>query len=552
MNFGNRTPTIVVLKEGTDASQGRGQIISNINACIAIQETLKPTLGPLGSDILIVSSNQKTTISNDGATILKLLDVVHPAAKTLVDISRAQDAEVGDGTTSVTILAGELMKEAKPFLEEGISSHLIMKGYRKAVKLATEKINELAVDVSKENQNTRELLERCARTAMSSKLIYKNADFFVKMCVDAVLALDRSDLDDRLIGIKKIAGGSMEDSMFVDGVAFKKTFSYAGFEQQPKKFTNPKILSLNVELELKAEKDNAEVRVEHVEDYQAIVDAEWQIILDKLKQIEETGASIVLSKLPIGDLATQYFADRNIFCAGRVSSDDMERVIKAVGGSIQSTTTEIKPEYLGTCDLFEEIQIGSERYNLFKGCPKAKTCTLLLRGGAEQVIAEVERSLHDAIMIIKRALQNKVVVAGGGAIEMEISKYLRDYSKSVAGKQQLIINAFARALEVIPRQLCENAGFDGIEILNKLRLAHSKGEKWYGVDFETESIGDNFSKFVWEPALVKINALNSATEATNLILSVDETITNKESSSANANMRPPQGGRGRGMPMPMH
>lgn len=552
MNFGNRTPTIVVLKEGTDASQGRGQIISNINACIAIQETLKPTLGPLGSDILIVSSNQKTTISNDGATILKLLDVVHPAAKTLVDISRAQDAEVGDGTTSVTILAGELMKEAKPFLEEGISSHLIMKGYRKAVKLATEKINELAVDVSKENQNTRELLERCARTAMSSKLIYKNADFFVKMCVDAVLALDRSDLDDRLIGIKKIAGGSMEDSMFVNGVAFKKTFSYAGFEQQPKKFTNPKILSLNVELELKAEKDNAEVRVEHVEDYQAIVDAEWQIILDKLKQIEETGANIVLSKLPIGDLATQYFADRNIFCAGRVSSDDMERVIKAVGGSIQSTTTDIKPEYLGTCDLFEEIQIGSERYNLFKGCPKAKTCTLLLRGGAEQVIAEVERSLHDAIMIIKRALQNKVVVAGGGAIEMEISKYLRDYSKSVAGKQQLIINAFARALEVIPRQLCENAGFDGIEILNKLRLAHSKGEKWYGVDFETESIGDNFSKFVWEPALVKINALNSATEATNLILSVDETITNKESSSANANMRPPQGGRGRGMPMPMH
>ncbi|KAK5964081.1 chaperonin-containing T-complex subunit CCT7 PWA37_004424 [Arxiozyma heterogenica] len=551
MNFGNRVPTIVVLKEGTDASQGRGQIISNINACIAIQETLKPTLGPLGSDILIVSSNQKTTISNDGATILKLLDVIHPAAKTLVDISRAQDAEVGDGTTSVTILAGELMKEAKPFLEEGISSHLIMKGYRRAVKLATEKINELAVDVSKENSNTRELLERCARTAMSSKLIYKNADFFVKMCVDAVLALDRDDLDDKLIGIKKIAGGSMEESIFVDGVAFKKTFSYAGFEQQPKKFINPKILSLNVELELKAEKDNAEVRVEHVEDYQAIVDAEWQIILDKLKQIEETGANIVLSKLPIGDLATQYFADRNIFCAGRVSGDDMDRVIKAVGGSIQSTTTDIKPEYLGTCDLFEEMQIGSERYNLFKGCPKAKTCTLLLRGGAEQVIAEVERSLHDAIMIVKRALQNKVVVAGGGAIEMEISKYLRDYSKSVAGKQQLIINAFARALEVIPRQLCENAGFDGIEILNKLRLAHSKGEKWYGVDFETESIGDNFSKFVWEPALVKINALNSATEATNLILSVDETITNKESSSANANMMPPQGGRGRGMPMPM-
>lgn len=548
MNFGNQTPTIVVLKEGTDASQGKGQIISNINACFAIQETLKPTLGPLGSDILLVNSNGRTTISNDGATILRLLDVVHPAAKTLVDISRAQDAEVGDGTTSVTILAGEIMKEAKPFLEEGISSHIIMKGYRKAVSLAIAKIKELAVDISGDNNN-RDLLERCARTAMSSKLISNNADFFVKMCVDAVLSLDQNELDDKLIGIKKIPGGAMEDSIFVNGVAFQKTFSYAGFEQQPKKIEHPKILTLNVELELKAEKDNAEVRVEHVDDYQAVVDAEWQIIIDKLKQIEDSGANIVLSKLPIGDLATQYFADRNIFCAGRVPSEDMNRVILAVGGSVQSTTSDIKPEHLGTCDLFEEVQIGSERYNLFEGCHEAKTCTLLLRGGAEQVIAEVERSLHDAIMIVKRAVQNRLIVAGGGAIEMEVSKYLRDYSKTVPGKQQLIINAFAKALEVIPRQLCENAGLDAIDILNRLRMAHSKDEKWYGVDFETENIGDNFSKFVWEPALVKINALSSATEATNLILSVDETIRNQESQPANAGMMPPQGGRGRGIPM---
>lgn len=212
-----------MLKEGTDASQGRGQIISNINACLAIQDTLRPTLGPLGSDILIVSSSGKTTISNDGATILKLLDVVHPAAKTLVDISRAQDAEVGDGTTSVTILAGELMKEAKPFLEEGISSHVIVKGYRKASQLAVAKIQELAQTVTN-NGNDRDLLERCARTAMSSKLISSNADFFVKMCVDAVLSLDQEELDDKLIGIKKVPGGAMEDSLFVNGVAFQKPF----------------------------------------------------------------------------------------------------------------------------------------------------------------------------------------------------------------------------------------------------------------------------------------------------------------------------------------
>lgn len=538
MAFSSQTPTIVVLKEGTDTSQGRGQIINNINACLAIQDTLKPTLGPFGSDILIVSSNGKTTISNDGATILKLLDIVHPAAKMLVDISRAQDAEVGDGTTSVTILAGELLKESKSFIEDGISSHLITKGLRKACELAIEKIQEIALEVKKDDpKEFRQLLERCAKTAMSSKLISNNSEFFTKMVVDAVLSLDQDTLDENLIGIKKVAGGSMEDSLFVDGVAFKKTFSYAGFEQQPKKFSNPKILNLNVELELKAEKDNAEVRVEQVEDYQEIVDAEWKIIFNKLEAIYNSGANIVLSKLPIGDLATQYFADRNIFCAGRVTGEDMDRVIQAVGGNIQSTCSNITSADLGTCASFEEVQIGSERYNLFKGCPEAKTCTLVLRGGAEQVIAEVERSLHDAIMIVKRAVSHNSVVAGGGAIEMELSKYLREYARSIAGKQQLVISAFAKALELIPRQLCENAGLDAIELLNKLRSAHAKGDSSIGIDFHKESIGDNMESFIWEPALVKINALQSATEAAIVVLSVDETIKNEDLN---------QEGRGRG------
>lgn len=544
MSFSNQTPTIVVLKEGTDASQGRGQIITNINACLAIQDTLKPTLGPFGSDILIVSSNGKTTISNDGATILKLLDIVHPAAQMLVDISRSQDAEVGDGTTSVTILAGELLKEAKGFIEDGISSYLITKGYRKACELCMEKIQEIAVDIKTgDKQEFRQLLEKCATTAMSSKLISQNSSFFTKMVVDAVLSLDPNDLDEKLIGVKKVPGGGLEESMFVDGVAFKKTFSYAGFEQQPKSFDDPKILALNVELELKAEKDNAEVRVEQVKDYQAIVDAEWQIILNKLEAIYASGANIVLSKLPIGDLATQYFADRNIFCAGRVASEDMERVLQAVGGRLQSTCSNIQAADLGTCKKFEEVQIGSERYNVFTGCPEAKTSTLILRGGAEQVIAEVERSLHDAIMIVKRAVSHHQVVAGGGAIEMELSKYLRAYAKTIAGKQQLIISGFAKALEVIPRQLCENAGLDAIELLNKLRSAHARGETWYGIDFQLENVGDNMKSFIWEPALVKVNAIASATEAATLLLSVDETIKNDQQDQQQGG-----GGGGGGMP----
>jgi T-complex protein 1 subunit eta len=311
------------------------------------------------------------------------------------------------------------MRESKGFVEDGVSPQVIIKGYRAASLLAINKVKEIAISVERSNVfEFRQLLEKCAATAMSSKLIHSNKDFFTKMVVDAVLHLDQEDLNERMIGMKKVAGGAMQDSLLINGVAFKKTFSYAGFEQQPKSFKCPKILLLNVELELKAERDNAEVRVEAVSEYQSIVDAEWTIIYEKLEKIVATGAKVVLSKLPIGDLATQYFADRDIFCAGRVPHDDLIRVSKAAGGAIQTSVNDIGDVHLATCEKFEERQIGGDRFNLFEGCPQAKTCTLILRGGAEQFIAEVERSLHDAIMIVRRAIKNKTVVAGGGATEV--------------------------------------------------------------------------------------------------------------------------------------
>ncbi|EDK99134.1 chaperonin subunit 7 (eta), isoform CRA_c, partial [Mus musculus] len=389
---------VILLKEGTDSSQGIPQLVSNISACQVIAEAVRTTLGPRGMDKLIVDGRGKATISNDGATILKLLDVVHPAAKTLVDIAKSQDAEVGDGTTSVTLLAAEFLKQVKPYVEEGLHPQIIIRAFRTATQL----------------------------------------------------------------------------SQLVAGVAFKKTFSYAGFEMQPKKYKNPKIALLNVELELKAEKDNAEIRVHTVEDYQAIVDAEWNILYDKLEKIHQSGAKVILSKLPIGDVATQYFADRDMFCAGRVPEEDLKRTMMACGGSIQTSVNALVPDVLGHCQVFEETQIGGERYNFFTGCPKAKTCTIILRGGAEQFMEETERSLHDAIMIVRRAIKNDSVVAGGGAIEMELSKYLRDYSRTIPGKQQLLIGAYAKALEIIPRQLCDNAGFDATNILNKLRARHAQ------------------------------------------------------------------------------
>ncbi|XP_044734918.1 T-complex protein 1 subunit eta [Chrysoperla carnea] len=537
-------PQILILKEGTDNSQGTPQLMSNINACNAVVDCVRTTLGPRGMDKLIVN-NRKATISNDGATIMKLLDIVHPAAKTLVDIAKSQDAEVGDGTTSVVILAGEFLKQIKPFIEEGVHPRIIIKAVRKTLEICIEKINALAVKINNENPaEQRSLLEKCAATALSSKLIHQQKDFFSKMVVDAVLTLDKLlPLD--MIGIKKVSGGALEDSLLVDGVAFKKTFSYAGFEMQPKSYKNCKIALLNIELELKAERDNAEVRVTSVKEYQKIVDAEWQILYNKLKQIHESGAQVVLSKLPIGDVATQYFADRDMFCAGRVPEEDLKRTMKACGGAVMTTTHDLNDSVLGSCDLFEERQIGGERYNLFRGCPNAKTCTLILRGGAEQFLEETERSLHDAIMIVRRTIKNDAVVAGGGAIEMELSKIIRDYSRTIAGKEQLLIGALAKALEVIPRQLCDNAGFDATNILNKLRQKHAQGHCWYGVDINKENITDNFEACVWEPAIIKINALTAAAEAACLILSVDETVKSPKSASDGG----PPAGRGMGRPM---
>ncbi|CAA7407684.1 unnamed protein product [Spirodela intermedia] len=513
-------PQIILLKEGTDTSQGKAQVVSNINACMAVADVVRTTLGPRGMDKLIHDDKGNTTIST----------------------------MVGDGTTTVVLLAGEFLKEAKPFIEDGVHPQNLIRSYRTACNLAINKIKEVAVSIEgKSLEEKKKLLAKCAATTLSSKLIGGEKEFFATMVVDAVVAI-RSDDRLNLIGVKKVPGGTMRDSFLVNGVAFKKTFSYAGFEQQPKKFQNPKILLLNIELELKSEKENAEVRLSDPAQYQSVVDAEWNIIYDKLDKCVQSGAKIILSRLAIGDLATQYFADRDMFCAGRVTEEDLQRVAAATGGTVQTSVNNIVDEVLGSCDFFEERQVGNERFNIFSGCPSAHTATIVLRGGADQFIEEAERSLHDAIMIVRRALKNSTVVPGGGAIDMEISRYLRQHSRTIAGKSQLFINSYAKALEIIPRQLCDNAGFDATDVLNKLRQKHASGEgAYYGVDINTGGIADSFANFVWEPSVVKINAINAATEAACLILSVDETIKNPKSESAQGEAAASaMAGRGRG------
>jgi len=532
-------PGIILLREGTDQSQGKAQLISNINACQAVQDTVRTTLGPRGMDKLM-SDGRKVTISNDGATIMKQLDIAHPAAKTLVDISMSQDAEVGDGTTSVVLLAAEILKQVKGFVEDEVHPQIIIRGVRLAATLAVARLKAIAIKIEHGTPEARQMLEVFASTALNSKLISGQKKLFAPMVVDAVSCLDPAMLDLSLIGVKKVQGGSVYDSFLVEGVAFKKTFSYAGFEQMQKSFTAPKVLLLNVELELKSEKENAEVRITDPDDYQAIVEAEWKIIYDKLDKCIASGAKIILSKLPIGDLATQYFADRGLFCAGRVTGDDMQRVAKATGGNVQTSVEDLtRGKILGECGEFEERQVGDERFNVFTGCSNAKSATIILRGGSEQFMEESHRSIHDALMIVKRGIKSATVVAGGGAIETELSRFLREHARSIEGKQQLVITAVAKALEVIPRQLADNAGFDSTDVLNKLRQKHAAGDedpacKWFGVNCDVEGICNTLEANVWEPSINKENALSAAAEAACVILSIDETVRNPRSEQAGA------------------
>ena len=417
-------PQIILLREGTDTSQGTPQLVSNINACAALADTVRTTLGPRGADKLIHDSRGNVTISNDGATIMKLLEVVHPAAKTLVDISLGQDAEVGDGTTTVVLLAGELLRCVKPFVEDGVHPSAIAAALRSAGALAGARLTELAVPIAtaRSDPAARAALAECAGTSLNSKLVSGERDFFAGMVVDAVLALDPDTLDLACLGIHKVQGGGLRDSSLVDGVAFKKTFAYAGFEMQPKRVAKPAVLCLNVELELKSEKDNAEVRLTDPSDYQSIVDAEWNIIYAKLASCADAGATVVLSRLAIGDLATQWFAGRGIVCAGRVPAADMDRVLAATGASLASTTRGLTPDVLGRADVYEEKQVGDARFSFLTGCPSRRTATLILRGGSPAFVDEAERSLHDAIMVVRRAVKTGTVVAGGGAVDMELSR----------------------------------------------------------------------------------------------------------------------------------
>lgn len=492
----------IVTHEKLDTRTGTNQLLSNIAAWTTISSIMSTTLGPYGRDKLFVSGNS-LVVTNDGATILKNLSINHPAGLLLLKISESQDRSVGDGTTSVVVLAVEVLSQLKPFVAEGFCLDKIVACVSQIKEIVEKELDKMGIDVTDAE------LERIAMTSMGSKILSSEKKCFSKMLIRAVRGLE--SLGD--LGIKKVKGGGIDESFLVDGVAFEKGFTYAGYEQQPKLIRNGKILCLNVELEWKSERENAEVRVD-VEDYQAMVDAEWTIIRDKLDKIIQSGAKIVLSCLPIGDYATQYFARHGIFCAGRVSRDDLKRVTRCCGGVIYSSVSNI--ECLGETALFEEKQVGNFRYNFLQS-PEAHT--LVLRGPGDDVVNEVERSINDATNVIFHTLKTPKAVTGAGSVEMEISKKIREAAKSISDKGSFIYMAVAQAFESIPFNLAKNFGLDPLNTIQKLRRDHSEGIM-SGVTVN----GVNDVSNVLEPIVVKKNLYQVALNAVVSLLKIDSTF----------------------------
>lgn len=487
-----------------DCRSGNAHIISNIDVCNSVANLLATTLGPYGLDKLFYG--KKLLVTNDGATILANMEFKHPVARLLCSLSSSQDNAMGDGTTSVVLLTSAILNSLQPLIKEGFSNDVIKRVINEVKRKCIDHLETLKIEFSNEN------LIKLAETSLNSKTIRGDKNHFSKLLVDALSC-------DENLHIDKVPGGSLSDSFLVPGIAFKKAFTYAGYEQQPKKILNPKICCLNIELEWKSERDNAELRIEGVEEYQKIVNAEWEIINEKLDDIIDSGANVVLSSMSIGDYATQYFARAGIFSAGRIH--ELPKLVKAFRGKISNSTKHLQ---LGKCSLFEERQLGETRYNYFEG-ENARSRTLILRGPGEEILEEVERAVHDAECVIKTAMKHKNIVCGGGSVEMQLSKVCRSLSIQSANEELFAYRALSMAFEKIPSQLAANFGLDPVFVLQSLRQAHSTGS-CFGVTLK--GIDDMAKLGILEPLEVKKNVLKAALEAVTAIMSIDSTIINKK------------------------
>ncbi|MEM0456312.1 MAG: thermosome subunit beta [Nitrososphaerota archaeon] len=514
---------VIILKEGTQRSRGRDAQSSNIMVAKIIAESMRSSLGPRGMDKMLVDSFGDVVITNDGATILKEMDVEHPVAKMLVEVAKAQDSEVGDGTTTAVVLAGELLAKAEELIEKEVHPSVIIEGYRKAAVKALEILDEISYPVS---PNDRDMLIKVAKTSIASKLVSEESDYLSNLAVDAVLKVAEKvdgkwhvDLDDILL-VKK-SGQSLRDTKLIEGIVLDKEVVHP---DMPKLVRNAKIAILDAPLEIEKTEFDAKLHIETPEQMKAFMKQEEDMLRDMVNKIISVGANVVICQKGIDDLAQYFLAKAGILAVRRVKKSDMDKLAKATNGRVISRIDDLTPEDLGRAALVEERRVGEDKMVFIEGCENPKSISILIRGGTQRIVDEAERSLKDAINVVKDVIVEGKVVAGGGAPEIELAMRLRDYANTLAGKEQLAVNKFAEALEIVPSQLAENAGMDPIETIVNLTSEHKKGNKWAGVDVFNARISDMFKRDVIEPLLVKKQTIKSAVEAASMILKIDDII----------------------------
>jgi archaeal chaperonin len=524
MGMGN-TP-ILILKEGTRRDRGKDAQYNNIMAARTIADAVRSTLGPRGMDKMLVDTLGDVVITNDGVTILKEIDVDHPAAKMVVEVAKTQDDEAGDGTTTAVILVGELLKKAIDLIDSNIHPTIIAGGYRLAAIKAQEVLDDLAMDVDVKDKKTLKLI---AETSMISKSVSGSRENLADLAVKAVSSVAEQsgkkwnvDMDN--IQLVKKAGSSIDDSQFIQGVIIDKEPVHPGM---PKKVEKAKIALLDTAIEVQKTEIDAKIEITDPSQMQAFLDEEENMLRKMVAIIKESGANAVFCQKGVDDLAQHFLAKEKIFAVRRVKKSDMEKLAKATGATVVSKIEELSAEELGSAAMIEVRQLGEDEMSFVTGCKNPKAVSLLLRGGTEHVIDEVERSLDDAMSVVAVAIEDGKIVTGGGSTAVEIAMRLREYAASVGGREQIAIDAYASALEVIPTALAENAGLDPIDILINMRKAHKEGKPNYGLNVYTGKIVDMRDQKVIEPIRVSRQALNSATDAAVLILRIDDVIAAK-------------------------
>jgi len=517
---------IFILREGSQRTKGREAQNNNIMAAKAVAAAVRTTLGPKGMDKMLVDSLGDIVITNDGATILKEMDIEHPAAKMIVEVAKTQDDEVGDGTTTAAVLAGEFLKNAEELLEQGVHPTVIASGYRLASIKAREILKTLAKPVTSKD---RDLLLKIAATAITGKGAEASKDVFAKLTVDAVLAVvdtengkQKVDIDD--IKVEKKVGGSVEESVLIEGMVIDKERVHTNM---PKRITNAKILLINEALEIKKTEVDAEISIKSPDQLQLFLDQEEQMIHDMVIKVIKSGANVVFVQKGIDDIAQHYLAKAGIYAARRVKKSDMDKLARATGAKVLTSLKEINDSDLGKAGLVEEKKIGDESMTYITECHNPKAVSIILRGGTEHVADEAERALHDALRVVGVAIEDETLVAGGGSPEVELALRLREYASTLKGREQLAVAKFADALEVIPRTLAENAGLDPIDMLVEMRSQHEKGNKTAGLNVFTGKVVDMWKEGVVEPLRVKTQAISSGTEAATMILRIDDVLSSK-------------------------